>query len=548
MAEVEIKGKISIDTGASEGSMNKMLANIKDIKKSLGEAEVGSKKYKEAQIHLAEAEKELNKTLDKNSGSFSKLKDTLGGIVPGFQGASSGAAGLGRQLWMLVANPIVAILALVVGGLMLLYKAFASTNEGADKMEQIMAGIGATINVLRDRVLKVGEAIVKFFSGDFKGALETARDAVSGIGAEIAAEFEVAIEATKNLQNLEDNARVLLVGRAKLDRDLAIAREIMNNADATIEERRAALRKVRAAEGVQSGKELAQARAELAAQETLLQSDRSDEELDKLAQMKAGIFQIETTSAQQLRTMNKLEKTMIRDAQAIEDAERKSKAKAIIDEAEMQAGAIADIGAVDLVNKTKLDAEKDRLSQKEIVRASSEAKIREVNHKVGLKTDAEFLENKARMFAGVRDIMSSLTGLLSQNTVAGKGLAVSGAIIDTWAAVVATLKNSAKTPMGGIPGYAIAQSIAVGIAGLASVKRILSVQVPGGGGGAGSVPSFSASAPLAPQQASTALDASSIQGVGNAAQGGVNRSFVLDADIKSNQERAARIARAARLA
>jgi hypothetical protein len=58
---------------------------------------------------------------------------------------------------------------------------------------------------------------------------------------------------------------------------------------------------------------------------------------------------------------------------------------------------------------------------------------------------------------------------------------------------------------------------------------------------------MNASAPLAPQQASTSLNAGSIQGVGNAAAGGVGRSFVLDADIKSNQERQARIARAARL-
>ena len=108
------------------------------------------------------------------------------------------------------------------------------------------------------------------------------------------------------------------------------------------------------------------------------------------------------------------------------------------------------------------------------------------------------------------------------------------------------MKAAAKTPAGAIPGYAIAQAVAVGAAGLINVKRIISVQVPGGGGGgSASIPNLSS--PLAPQQTSTSLNAGSIQGVGNAAAGGVNRSFVLDADIKSNSERQSRIARAARL-
>jgi hypothetical protein len=44
------------------------------------------------------------------------------------------------------------------------------------------------MDVVRDRVLKVGGAIAKFFSGDFAGAFEDAKGAVSGIGDEIVAE------------------------------------------------------------------------------------------------------------------------------------------------------------------------------------------------------------------------------------------------------------------------------------------------------------------------------------------------------------------------
>ena len=54
--------------------------------------------------------------------------------------------------------------------------------------------------------------------------------------------------------------RGISVNRAKLNRDLAQAKEIMNNADATFAERQAALNKVREAEKKQSEDELNAAR------------------------------------------------------------------------------------------------------------------------------------------------------------------------------------------------------------------------------------------------------------------------------------------------
>ena len=83
-------------------------------------------------------------------------------------------------------------------------------------------------------------------------------------------------------------------------------------------------------------------------------------------------------------------------------------------------------------------------------------------------------------------------------------------------------------------------------AGLKNVREILKVKVPGGGGGsAPSAPSYPA--PVRPERQSTTLDSKSIQGVGSASQGGVNRAFVVANDVNNSQEREARIQRAARL-
>lgn len=153
-------------------------------------------------------------------------------------------------------------------------------------------------------------------------------------------------------------------------------------------------------------------------------------------------------------------------------------------------------------------------------------------------------ENKMKMMQAVGSGLSSLSDLVGRETVTGKVLAAAGATIDTYAAIAATLKNAAKTPAGGIPGFAIAQAIATGIFGFVQVKKILSTQVPGKGGGGGSVPSVSA--PLQaqiPQATTTSLDQRSLNQIGNA----TTRAFVVESDITNNQERIRRLNRAARL-
>jgi hypothetical protein len=86
---------------------------------------------------------------------------------------------------------------------------------------------------------------------------------------------------------------------------------------------------------------------------------------------------------------------------------------------------------------------------------------------------------------------------------------------------------------------------------LLNVKKIISTKIPsakgGGNVGDGATPSLSAGAPISPIQIGTQLNTASIQGIGNAAAGGVNRAYVLEADITNTSERQFRLQRAARL-
>lgn len=156
-------------------------------------------------------------------------------------------------------------------------------------------------------------------------------------------------------------------------------------------------------------------------------------------------------------------------------------------------------------------------------------------------------DRKIRSAQLVGNILGSLADLVGKQTVAGKALAIAQATIDTYAAGAAILKNTARTPAGGLPGYAIAQMIAVIAAGLVQVRNIVKTKVPGfsaGGGGGTNV--SSAQAPITPQLPNatrTTLDQQQLNQIGNATV----RAFVVESDVSGSQDRIRRLNRAARL-
>jgi hypothetical protein len=140
--------------------------------------------------------------------------------------------------------------------------------------------------------------------------------------------------------------------------------------------------------------------------------------------------------------------------------------------------------------------------------------------------------------------LSIIGGLVDQNSAAGKAIAVTQAIINTYQGASKALAQ------GGIFGpVAAAATIA---AGLINVKKIISTKIPSAKG-TGNVadsgsPSMSMSAaPISPsapiQNTVTSLSQQSINQMGSAA----GRVYVVESDITNQQEKIIRINRAARL-
>lgn len=290
------------------------------------------------------------------------------GSLPGPVGnAANAMGGLGKQMWALVANPIGAVIAALVGAITLLYKAFTSTNEGADKLDQGLAGLGAAFEVIMNAVAKVaegliglfenpqkalsdfgdmlkenitnrfeglmellpalGKAISLLFEGEFSAAGKVAVDAaakvalgveditdkvsagidaINKLGAEalVAANKAAAIE--KILQGVEDGERALRIERSKQAKQLATARLQMEDDTATFESRIEALKKVATSEEELAAKELKLAKAKanaIIARNNL--TDASDEALSKEAEAIARVNDLEAESIMRKRKVVK---------------------------------------------------------------------------------------------------------------------------------------------------------------------------------------------------------------------------------------------------
>jgi len=168
------------------------------------------------------------------------------------------------------------------------------------------------------------------------------------------------------------------------------------------------------------------------------------------------------------------------------------------------------------------------------------AAIDELNKK-GILSDKEAADAKIKiaqeenaakfaLLEAYSSILSTASDMAGRDTAAGKALAVASATISTYTAIAKNLAAFSSVP---IPGYAIAQAIATGVAGLAAVKNILAVKVPngGGGGGGGSMPSMNIPT-TRPSSGFTTLGNDTIN---TNSVGGKMKVYVTESDITNSQ-------------
>jgi hypothetical protein len=188
----------------------------------------------------------------------------------------------------------------------------------------------------------------------------------------------------------------------------------------------------------------------------------------------------------------------------------------------------------------KESLEKNLISEREYTEKTNElSKKRDEVRKLEV-------ENYIQAAQAGADALTNLANLIGAQTAEGKALAIAGATIDTISSAVLAYKRGLEVPIIGTILAPINAAIAAA-AGIANIKKIASVKIPGQSSAGAAVPSINTgAAPITPQAALptvTQLDNQTINRMGSA----TNRAYVLESDINNNQERLIRITRAARL-
>jgi hypothetical protein len=203
----------------------------------------GTKKFEALNDQIAENQTEIIGA-DKSANLFKSSIGDYAGQVEEAGGATGGLGGsildIGKKFIsfgkILLANPI----GLIVTAVVSLVGLFASLGDNVAFLEPIFAGVQAVLDTVIGRLAKLGGAIVKFFQGDFAGALDEATGAFEGLGEEIARAFDKGREIKQLEQSLRSLSRESSKAVALLQGESELLQSIADDATKSFKERETA--------------------------------------------------------------------------------------------------------------------------------------------------------------------------------------------------------------------------------------------------------------------------------------------------------------------
>ena len=181
--------------------------------------------------------------------------------------------------------------------------------------------------------------------------------------------------------------------------------------------------------------------------------------------------------------------------------------------------------------KDALAIQRQAILDDETLSEEERTKMLDANSQARIKIASTEEQQRIKGIQAVGAAMQAFSGLAGKETAAGKALGVAGALINTYLGATQVLKDETLPTYGKIAGVA-----AVLASGFASVKSIMQVKVPGGGGSAG------ASAPQKPSfnlvgqsQGNVNSQTEAAAQQSEAANNTPTRAYVVSTDITSQQ-------------
>lgn len=396
---------------------------------------------------------------------------------------------------------------------------FTQTKKGAELLEQAFAGVGAAISVITDRISQIGGAIAKVFSGDFKGAAEDVKGALSGIGDEIVEEAKAASRLKKELQDLADTTRGFNIEKAQTRQEIAKALLLAEDETKSNEVRLQSLKDALKLEEETTEKELELQRRRVAAvEEEVGLGESMAEDLDRLNAEKIRLIELETASikmkkkvvtqvnAFELDIANQ-EKARAKEKQDAIDAEVKAKKEAAAKKKAIDDKDIADRKALKKSEGEKLlaiqqenalllleDANERALQQLIFERDNQLKAVEDTEHSEALKAAIvdkynakKQAMNKATSdaerklavgdLAAVGSVLGSMADLQQKGTAGWKTTKIAEARINSFMSASSAYSAMAGIPVIG-PALGIIAAGAALVSGQKQVESIKATEIP----------------------------------------------------------------------
>lgn len=540
MAE-KIVLETEIKTGNSGSSVKSLKSELKDLTKVLGTLEQGTAAFDSAAAKagvLREKIRGVNDAIENADPEkkFAPFSRTVQGLAGGFaaaqgamalfgsesadlektlikvQGAMALSQGLNSLIefkndfkdlgGIIIKNVVTAFttlkgamiatgigaLAIIVGTLVANWKEFSKAITDAfpdfkvvtdffKNLRQI--GVGA-LQGLVEGFKVVGDVIVKLFKGDFGGAIDSAKT----FGARVAVAY--------NAGYAEEDKKIKLENGIK-DRKFAL----------DLEEAK--------------GKDVRAKRIQLMKDELSLLEKGSEEYNAKLIEIEKARTELRKEASEKEKKRIEGDNEYFKEAtKRLEELEEKKKK-----------------------NKKSNDEYAKIASDKLAADARKGFEDAMKRYDEEQKRDKEFAAAKIAQLQMISSALGGYAQLLGEQTVAGKALAIATTTIDTYLSASAAFKNVMQSPLsklmpdGGLSLAIIAAGGAVA-AGIANVRRIVAVKVPGGGGG-GAAPSAGGS-PSVPQF--NPAVAQQVQGGGDVQLGmKPQKVYVVESDIRGTMNK-----------
>ena len=439
MAE-EYKLKMTADT-------SEVVEEVKEVKEEIKEA--------------SEEQTIFSKATDKLKDSFKSLKGGVKIVINSFKTLKGAIAATGIGLLVIALGSLVAF--------------FTKTQKGVDLLDQAMAGLGAAVGAIIDRMSDFGESITKFFSGDFSGAVDGITKTFSGLGDEIVRDAKAAADLEKNLQSLVVMEREFSVQKAKNNVIIREAEALAADQNESLETRVTKLKEAMALIEEQAIEEERIAKLNL---DTITEQNKINKSLEEDKQKEAdaeiALINIRAEAADRRKALIGQLQSLNTQLQVQEQEQAFAKVK----NEEMTNGIILENSKT--LNQLRVeDAEQTNLK---LIDTRQELNDALLDSDKELSKDEQLLRKantESQLQAGAQ-----LAGALSSLAGDNKELAVASAIIDTY---VGANKAFAQ---GGVAGFITGAAVIA--AGLANVRNIMQTEVKGSGGGASaSIPNAS---------------------------------------------------------